>query len=157
VWTAAQLVVVLVGRGTPGILSGALLLGATCERQLRFPPDTWSGRSTAAWARRTPDSRIAHESRSAVSRLGTVLLGPDAPAPPAPSHVSQGAPLTATGSFGGPSPRRSEVGHSAPGLVPGQEHAVGKRPGLHQVQVHPVVQGREERRPAAHQDRMGDD
>ena len=59
--------------------------------------------------------------------------------------------------LGGPSPRRSEVGYSAPGLVPGQEHAVGKRPGLHQVQVHPVVQGREERRAAAHQDRVGDD
>src|SRR5262249_8768095 len=27
------------------------------------------------------------------------------------------------GSLGGPSPRRSEVGYSAPGLVPGQEHA----------------------------------
>src|SRR6202022_1324119 len=67
------------------------------------------------------------------------------------------AVLTATGSLGGPSPRRSEVGYSAPGLVPGQEHAVGKRPGLHQVQVHPVVQGREERRAAAHQDRVGDD
>src|SRR6266581_4661355 len=66
-------------------------------------------------------------------------------------------PLTATGSLGGPSPRRSEVGYSAPGLVPGQEHAVGKRPGLHQVQVHPVVQGREKRRAAAHQDRVGDD
>src|SRR5207248_11342946 len=64
---------------------------------------------------------------------------------------------SATGSLGGPSPRRSEVGYSAPGLVPGQEHAVGKRPGLHQVQVHPVVQGREERRAAAHQDRVGDD
>jgi hypothetical protein len=37
--------------------------------------------------------------------------------------------------------RRSEVGYSAPGLVPGQEHAAGKRPGLHQVQVHPVVRG----------------
>src|SRR5207247_4382165 len=49
------------------------------------------------------------------------------------------------------------VGYSAPGLVPGQEHAVGKRPGLHQVQVDPVVQGREERRAAAHQDRVGDD
>ena len=53
--------------------------------------------------------------------------------------VPVGDPLTATGSLGGPSPRRSEVGNSAPGLVPGQEHAVGKRPGLHQVQVHPVV------------------
>src|SRR4051812_45590123 len=53
-------------------------------------------------------------------------------------------------------PGRSEVGYSAPGLVPGQDHAVGKRPGLHQGQVHPVVQGREERRAAAHQDRCGD-
>src|SRR5207302_841372 len=53
--------------------------------------------------------------------------------------------------------RRSQVGYSAPRLVPGQEHAVGKRPGLHQVQVHPVVQGREERRAAAYQDRVGDD
>ena len=26
-----------------------------------------------------------------------------------------------------------DTGHSAPGLVPGQDHAVGKRPGLHQV------------------------
>src|ERR1041384_5111675 len=33
-------------------------------------------------------------------------------------------------------------GSSAPGLVPGQDHAVGKRPGLHQAQVHPVVQRR---------------
>jgi hypothetical protein len=32
-----------------------------------------------------------------------------------------------------------------------------ERPGLHQVQVHPVVQGREERRAAAHQDRVSDD
>jgi hypothetical protein len=38
-----------------------------------------------------------------------------------------------------------------------QEHAVGKGPGLHQGQVHPVVQGREERCAAAHQDRVGDD
>jgi hypothetical protein len=34
---------------------------------------------------------------------------------------------------------------------------MGKRPGLHQPQIHPVVQGCEERRAAAHQDRMGDD
>src|SRR3954451_1020358 len=67
------------------------------------------------------------------------------------------AVLTATRSLGGPSPRRSEVGYSPPGLVPGQEHAVGKRPGLHQVQVHPLVHGSEERRAAAHQDRVGDD
>ncbi len=40
---------------------------------------------------------------------------------------------------GRPSRRRSDVGHSGPGLVPGQDHAVGKRPGLHQGQVHPVV------------------
>src|SRR5687767_722207 len=37
----------------------------------------------------------------------------------------------------------SDVGHSAPGLVPGQEYAVGKHPGLLQAEVHPVVQGRE--------------
>src|SRR5207253_3060565 len=42
-------------------------------------------------------------------------------------RVSQADPLTATASLGGPSPRRSEVGYSAPGLVPGQEHPVGKR------------------------------
>src|SRR6185295_15162810 len=51
----------------------------------------------------------------------------------------------------------AEVGSLAPGLVPGQEYAVGKRAGLDQVQVHPVVQGREERRAAAHQNRVGDD
>src|SRR5688572_24047328 len=61
------------------------------------------------------------------------------------AEFSKRDPLTATRSLGGPSPRLSEVGYSPPGLVPGQEHAVGKRPGLHQVQVHPaVVQGREE-------------
>jgi hypothetical protein len=68
-----------------------------------------------------------------------------------------GGSLTATRSSGGPSPRRSEVGYSMPGHVPGQEHAVGKRRGLHQVQVHPVVHGREEGRAAAHQDRVSDD
>src|SRR3954469_10611276 len=52
--------------------------------------------------------------------------------------------------------RRSDVGGSALGLIPRQDHAAGKRPGLHQVQVHPVVQGRKERRAAAHQDRCGD-
>src|ERR687891_2993376 len=89
-------------------------------RELGAEPDNCVSSRTSAW----PES------------LGT------------PASVGQRAwcpardPLTATGSLGGPSPRRSEVGYSAPGLVPGQEHAVGKRPGLHQVQVHPVVQGR---------------
>jgi peptidyl-prolyl cis-trans isomerase A (cyclophilin A) len=46
--------------------------------------------------------------------------------------------------------RPAEDGCSVPGLIPGQEHPVGKRPGLHQVQVHPVVQGREERRAVLH-------
>ena len=38
--------------------------------------------------------------------------------------------------------------------VPGQNHPAGKRPRLHQVQVHPAIQRGEERRAAAHQDRM---
>src|SRR6478752_2803138 len=45
---------------------------------------------------------------------------------------------------------------SAP-LIPGQDHAAGERPRLHQVQVHPACQRGEERRAAAHEDRMGDD
>ena len=42
---------------------------------------------------------------------------------------------------------------SAPRLVPGEHHAAGERPCLHQVQVHPAIQRGEERRAAAHQDR----
>ena len=52
-------------------------------------------------------------------------------------------------------PDRAEESRSAPRLVPGQDHAAGKRPRLHQVQVHPAVQRGEERSAAAHQDRMG--
>jgi hypothetical protein len=63
---------------------------------------------------------------------------------------------TATRSLGGPARADPRGGYSAPGLIPGQDHAVGKRLGLHQVQVHPVVQRREERRAAAHQDRCAD-
>ena len=44
---------------------------------------------------------------------------------------------------------------SAPRLVPGQDHAAGKRPRLHQVQVHPAVQRGEERSATAHKDRIG--
>ena len=38
---------------------------------------------------------------------------------------------------------------SSPRLVSGQDHAAGKRPRLHQVQVHPAVQRGEERCAAA--------
>src|SRR3977135_807422 len=46
------------------------------------------------------------------------------------SRITHSRHRTELGVTKGPSPRRSEVGYSAPGLVPGQEHAVGKRPGL---------------------------
>lgn len=36
-------------------------------------------------------------------------------------------------------PDRAEESRSAPRLVPGQDHAAGKRPRLHQIQVHPAV------------------
>ena len=52
-------------------------------------------------------------------------------------------------------PDRAVESLSAPRFVPGQDHAAGKRPRLHQVQVHPAVQRGEERCAAAHQDRMG--
>lgn len=52
-------------------------------------------------------------------------------------------------------PDRAEESPSAPPLVPGQDHAAGKRPRLDQVQVHPAVQRGEERGAAAHQNRMG--
>lgn len=52
-------------------------------------------------------------------------------------------------------PDRAEESPSAPPLVPGQDHAAGKRPRLHQVQVHPAVQRGEERSATAHQDRIG--
>lgn len=53
------------------------------------------------------------------------------------------------------SPIARRESRSAPRLVPGQDHAAGKRPRLHQVQVHPAVQRGEERSAAAHQDRIG--
>jgi hypothetical protein len=52
-------------------------------------------------------------------------------------------------------PDRAEESPSAPRLVLRQDHAAGKRPRLHQVQVHPAVQRGEERSAAAHQDRIG--
>ena len=52
-------------------------------------------------------------------------------------------------------PYRAEELRLAPRLVPGQDHAAGKRPRLHQVEVHPAVQRGEERSAAAHQDWMG--
>src|SRR3954453_9587582 len=47
--------------------------------------------------------------------------------------------------------------NSAPGLIPREDHAIGKRPGLDQVQDHPVVQGSEERATAAYQRWMRND
>ena len=51
--------------------------------------------------------------------------------------------------------KRAKESRSAPRLVPGQDHAAGKRPRLHQVQVHPAVQRGEERSATAHKDRIG--
>src|SRR3954453_8045794 len=64
-------------------------------------------------------------------------------------------PLTATRSLGGPSPRRSEVGYSAPGLVPGQEYAVENvrvSTRFRFTQLSRAVK----RRAAAHHDRVGE-
>src|SRR5256884_9236572 len=110
--------------------------------------------------------RIATKSNSPVTEYASATPGTSASAGPSLAIADRSASISTmavtTKGILSPrlpvaSPRRSEVGYSAPGLVPGQEHAVGKRPGLHQVQVHPVVQGREERRAAAHQDRVGED
>jgi len=54
-------------------------------------------------------------------------------------------------------PKASFSSLLAPGLVPGQENAAGKRPGLHRGQVHPAAEGGEERRAAADEDRVGDE
>ena len=120
-----------------------------------------------------PISRTGTESRRMAANSSTLLPGHAAApldkqhTPHHPPTIVVGPELPGTNSAikpVGPSlpsslpwPRGVEKARLAPRLVPGQNHPAGKRPRLHQIQVHPAIQRGEERRAAAHQDRMGDD